>query len=199
VDAVAACGTIALALCLQAGLIVSPRDRPFSRSDPSLLLPHLSDAEVGVSWRTLAAYSLAAPLILILVVDGLLRRTRGERTMRRMLHVVVGEALVVLTCAVLQIAAAAPTPDYVARCKPAGPAPSAYNPLVTLTVATAGCTGEPSEVVLGRMSFPNTVSAVSLYALTLVSLYLRNHVYVRRRRRRGDATDTKGARGGKER
>jgi diacylglycerol diphosphate phosphatase/phosphatidate phosphatase len=172
IDLILLAGFIAFALCLDQGVMVSPAGRLFTLSDAALAYPHRDEAAVAVSGRQLIVYALVVPVAVIVLVDGLLRKTRGERTMRRLVFFLFGLAATVLVTAVGKVAAAALTPDFLARC-----APAAGTPTGTL-VGQEVCTGDVSVVRAGRMSFPNTVAAVSVYALAITAAYLRNHLAV---------------------
>jgi hypothetical protein len=179
VDGLTCAWVVALAVCLELGLIVAPRDHAFRATDASISYPFVAENNVSVSWRTLTAYSLAAPLGTIVLVDGLVRRTRAERTMKRLIAYVFGAAAVLLACAVIQLASSVLTPDYVSRCNPD---PSSI-PLSGL-LDESSCRGDHGQVRRGRMSFPNTVAAISAYAMIIEALYVRNHVYVSEAKRR---------------
>jgi hypothetical protein len=166
-------GTAVFALCLERDVMVSPAARDFDPADASIAHAYKPESEVTVSGAALIVYALVVPMGVIVLVDGLLRKSRGERTVRRLMFFLFGLAAVVLVTGVGKVAAAALTPDFLARC--GLPAGTTGSPLVP----GSACTGDANTLRAGRMSFPNTVASVSAYSLGLTSVYLRNHLHVR--------------------
>lgn len=171
-DGIGVVGLCIFACCLEGALIVDPKQIAFALSDSDLGYPFVHDENVSVSWRGMIAYSLAVPLAALILVDGFLRRTTGERSARRVLHYLLGLGIVILLCAILQLSLGALTPDFISRCNPSANA-------TNLVLAGSNiCQADSQTVRQGRMSFPNLIAATSIYSMMVTALYLRNHVYI---------------------
>jgi hypothetical protein len=164
-DALLSVAMLSFAVTLDAGLIAGPRSVDIMASDVRYNRLYVPDASQLASSTTVAVFAGVLAPALILVVDACARRSRVDKTIRRLIGYGAGAALVVTACAAMRLTSGSPAPDFLAQCAASSNA---------TRVQDAACTRVVPVATLA--SFPSTNAALSVFSTTLSSLYLYCHI-----------------------
>ncbi len=171
-DVIVSLATIAFAVCLDIGLIITTH-RPLDvlTNDPIFSRLHIIDA-VASPQSVAFITGLLFPLLLIFI-DLCIRQSMLAKSVRRLTGYGLGVGITLLACGSLRAAAGGPSPDFLSVCAPFAIA-AANNTAARITNARTQCiaTGLPLAT-LG--SFPSTPAALAVYSTFCFAAYLRNH------------------------
>jgi hypothetical protein len=167
-DALLTTLALGVAVALDLGLLVAPRGVDVLVSDAAHARLVVPDSALLASAARVAAFAGALPPLLILVVDSCARRSRADRTARRLLGYAAGAAVTVAACGAMRMAGGRAAPDFLAACAPAA--------TTTRVVGGRGAECSRAVAVATLASFPSTPAALALYSTALCAFYVRAHV-----------------------
>lgn len=171
-DIIVSAITIAFAVCLDFGLIITTRRGvDVLTSDPIFSRVHIGDASTIASPQSVAFIAgLLFPLLFIFT-DLCIRQSIMAKSVRRLTGYGLGVGITLLACGTLRAAAGGPSPDFLSVCAPI------FANTTRITNALTQCSSATTALPLVTLaSFPSTPAALSVYSTLLFAAYIRNHI-----------------------